>query len=199
MTYKRTIFLINPRFQLKFSLLISVIVFISSLIYPVLIYNLITSYRNNITRNLVKICANEKEEIASISKSVSNQRENLIYLLIFGQLIFTGLIFIISIFFSLKIAGPIYKTQKYLKKIAQGNGLGKLTFRNEDYFKDLADDFNNTFTNLQNSYNKDVVYLNEVHSYLDKISTKIPNENKKALEEINYKIQEIQKRFNKIY
>ena len=123
MTYKRTIFLINPRFQLKFSLLISVIVFISSLIYPIVIYNLITNYRNNITRNLVKICENEKKEIASISKSVSGQRENLIYLLIFGQLIFTGLIFIISIFFSLKIAGPIYKTQKYLKskKIANLN------------------------------------------------------------------------------
>ena len=199
MTYKRTIFLINPRFQLKFSLLISVIVFISSLIYPIVIYNLITNYRNNITRNLVKICENEKKEIASISKSVSNQRENLIYLLIFGQLIFTGLIFIISIFFSLKIAGPIYKTQKYLKKIAEGSGLGKLSFRNEDYFKDLAEDFNNTFTALQDSYSKDVVYLNEVQSYLGKISTKVPIENKKALEEINYKILEIQKRFNKIY
>lgn len=199
MTYKRTIFLINPRFQLKFSLLISLIVFISSLIYPIVIYNLITTYRNNITRNLVKICDNEKEEIASISKSVSNQRENIIYLLILGQFIFTGIIFIISIFFSLKIAGPIYKTQKYLKKIAEGNGLGKLSFRNEDYFQDLADDFNSTFQLLQEKYNRDVVYLNEIQSYFNNLSKGLPQDKKILMKKINQNILEIQKRFDKIY
>jgi len=199
MTYKRTIFLINPRFQLKFSLLISLIVFISSLIYPIVIYNLITTYKNNITRNLVKICDNEKEEIVSISNSVSNQRENLIYLLILGQFIFTGIIFIISIFFSLKIAGPIYKTQKYLKKIAEGNGLGKLSFRNEDYFQDLAEDFNATFNLLQEKYNRDVVYLNEIQSYFNNLSKDLPQDKKILMEKINKSILEIQKRFDKIY
>ena len=199
MTYKRTIFLINPKFQLKFSLLISTVVFISSLIYPIVIYNLITTYKNNISTRLVKICEKETEEIARISKSVSTQRENIIILLIFGQLIFTGIIFIISIFFSLKIAGPIYKTQKYLRKVSDNKGLGKLHFREEDYFKDLADDYNKTFSTLQNNYNRDVVYLNEIHSFLKKISSEFPNNKKPEIEKINQTIAEIQNRFNKIY
>ncbi|MEC8623936.1 MAG: hypothetical protein VXY34_03890, partial [Bdellovibrionota bacterium] len=164
MTYKRTIFLINPKFQLKFSLLISTVVFISSLIYPFIIYNLMTSYSNDISSNLVKICEKETEEIPRVSKAVSNQREKIIILLIFGQFIFTGIIFIISIFFSHKIAGPIYKTQKYLRKVSDNKGLGKLSFREEDYFKDLAEDYNKTFSTIQNNYNRDVVYLNEIHS-----------------------------------
>mgnify|MGYP001283131456 CR=1 FL=1 len=199
MTYKRTIFLINPKFQLKFSLLISTVVFISSLIYPIVIYNFITTVENNISRKLVKICEKETEEIARISTSVSTQRENLIILLIFGQLIFTGIIFIISIFFSLKIAGPIYKTQKYLRKVSDNKGLGKLNFRKEDYFKDLAEDYNKTFSTLQNNYNRDIVYLNEIHSFLKKISKEFPSSKKSEIEKINQKIAEIQARFKKIY
>ena len=199
MTYKRTIFLINPKFQLKFSLLISTVVFISSLIYPFIIYNLMTSYSNDISSNLVKICEKETEEIPRVSKAVSNQREKIIILLIFGQFIFTGIIFIISIFFSHKIAGPIYKTQKYLRKVSDNKGLGKLSFREEDYFKDLAEDYNKTFSAIQNNYNRDVVYLNEIHSLLKKISKEFPNNKKSEIEKINHKIAEIQTRFKKIY
>lgn len=185
--YKRRIYLINPKFQLKFSLYVCIILFISSLIYPVTIYDLMSNFSTYLA----------KYSPASI-ETFNNQKENLIFILVLWQLGFTSLVFIICIFFSHKIAGPLYKTTKYLSEIRSEQNIKKLFFRKGDYFQELATEFNETFEHIQENYKKDFVYISEVSAYLNNLSIVVPDDKKVIINEINKKLSEIQNRFNKM-
>ena len=160
--YKRSIILINPKFQIKFSVLVCIFLFISSIFYPLTIFDLVTKLIEQATAN--------SPEMASK-----------------------------MLLFSHKIAGPIYKVQKYLSSIRDREGNGKLFFRNGDYFPELAEDFNDTFEVIQEDYKRDMVYLSEVSSYVSNLSMVVPEDKKVVLEEINSKLGEIQKRYNTLY
>ena len=80
-----------------------------------------------------------------IASHYSSKRDALILFLILLHLGFTCLSFFICVFFSHKIAGPLYKLQKHLKLIREDARPGNLFFRQGDYFQELADDVNETF------------------------------------------------------
>lgn len=173
-SYKRRIYLINPRFQLKFSLYVCFMMFISSLLYPVIIYDMTIKY---------------------IPEAQSDTKIALILVLALWHLGITSLVFITCIFFSHKIAGPIYKTRKYLEMVKNGGFPGKLFFRKGDYFPELADDFNSTMESVQDIYKRDFVYISEVNTYLNNLSLVIPDDKRIVLDEIRKKLVEIQGRF----
>lgn len=183
--YKRSIYLINPKFQLKFSGLVCLLVFISSLIYPFTIYDLLNSF--------ITLFG---EKSPSLSAQLVEKRESLIVILTLWQIGFTALVFIICIFFSHKIAGPMYKVQKFLAQIRDGGKRDRLYFRQGDYFPEVADDFNDTFEEIEERYQNDLVYLGEVTSYLNNLSMVVPDDKKAVLNEITTKLTEIQERFN---
>lgn len=65
------------------------------------------------------------------------------------NLISIGTMFVVStmiVFFGLlyshRIAGPVYRFQKYLKNKVEGKDVGELSFREEDYFPELAESLN---------------------------------------------------------
>lgn len=184
--YKRRIYLINPSFQLKFSFLICLLLFLSSLIYPLAIYDLINQIVTSIAPQFPDAAAH-----------LGEKKILLIGILALWQLGFTALVFIICIFFSHKIAGPLYKMTKHLTSIRNGEYVEKLKFRSGDYFTDLADEFNKTFDVIQENHRKDFVYLSEVHTYLNNLSMVIPDDKKVVLSEINRRLNEIQSRFGK--
>lgn len=186
--YKRSIILINPKFQIKFSVLVCLFLFISSIFYPLTIFDLVTKLVEQATAN--------SPEMADKMVSYKN---NLVIVLAMFQLGFTAITFIACLLFSHKIAGPIYKVQKYLSAIRDREGNGRLFFRNGDYFAELADDFNDTFEVIQEDYKKDMVYLSEVSSYVSNLSMVVPEDKKVVLEEINSKLDEIQKRYHTLY
>lgn len=148
--------------------------FISSLLYPVIIYDMIAKYIPN---------ANEDMRLA------------LLVVLGLWHIGITSLVFIVSIFFSHKIAGPIYKTRKYLELVRQGGFPGRLFFRKGDYFPELADDFNSTMEAVQDNYKRDFVYISEVNTYLANLSLVVPEDKRTILDEIRNKLTEIQGRF----
>ncbi len=185
--YKRKIYLINPNFQLRFSLYVCLFLFISSLIYPVTIYNLVTELA-------LKVSTVSPE----ITAQVTERKKDLIIFLSLWQLGFTVMIFVVCIFISHKIAGPIYKLRKYLQAIKNNNPQGRLFFRNGDYFPEVAEDFNEAFEHIQENYKKDFVYLSEVNTYLNNLSLVVPDDKKVVISEINKKLSEIQDRFNGI-
>lgn len=127
---------------------------------------------------------------------VKSAQWDLILFLSLWQLGFIGLVFIVCIFISHKIAGPLYKLRKYLQAIKTDNSLGRLFFRKGDYFPELADDFNEAFEHIQENYKKDFVYLSEVNTYLSNLSLVVPDDKKVVLNEINKRLTEIQDRFN---
>lgn len=184
--YRRRIYLVNPSFQLKFSLLITLLVIISSLFYPFTIYELIERYISLVT-------STNPEKIIDVKQ----YKNALIIALALWQVGFSVLVFIICIIFTHKIAGPIYKLQKYLATIREGVTEGKLFFRKGDYFRDLEEDVNETFEAIKENYKRDVVYLSEVNSYLKNLVHVVPEDKRVVLEEINKNLDEIQLRFTK--
>jgi methyl-accepting chemotaxis protein len=183
MTVKRKIYLIEPKFQLKFSFYICVVVFISSLIYPFLIFDIIN--------NLIA-------RYPDSAQALQGKRTELIIFICVMQLGFIALIGTVSIFISHKIAGPIYKLKKYLKLIRDEQSINKLNFRNGDYFQELAEEFNMTIGQLQDQHRSDFSYLGEISTYLHNISLVVPDDKKVVLNEINKKLAEIQNRFNNV-
>jgi len=186
LAYKRSIYLVNPKFQLSFSFKICLLVFISSLIYPFTIYDLLT--------NFISFAAQKSPELA---QQFQDKRQALIVILSLWQLGFTVLVFIICIFISHKIAGPLYKLQKFFQSYREGNSLGQLYFRKGDYFPELAEDYNDTIEFVNEIRQSDAVYLAEVSSYMKNLTLVVPEDKKVVIEEINNRIGEMLSRFEK--
>lgn len=162
--------------------MIVLIVCLSSLIYPFTIYDLFNSF-----------IANTSNEITQAQ--LKNGRQNLILWLSIYQLAFCAIIFIVAIFMSHKVAGPIYKIQSFLKKVAEGVNPGKLFFRTGDYFLELAEDYNEAMDQVKETQQADFAYISEVNSFIKNLSSVVPEDKKPVLNEIVQRLSEIQNRF----
>lgn len=129
--YKRKTFLINPRFQIKFSLYVAILFALSTAIYPYLIYELYS-----------EVALSLKPQFPNASSAFIKKREGLMLTLCIWQLSLTFLIFLVGIFLSHKIAGPLFKLRKFLKNLGENQSNDKLYFRDGDYFKEVAEDYN---------------------------------------------------------
>ena len=132
--YKRRRYLIDPKFQLKFSLMMTLIVVVSSAIYPIVFYETMSQ----IIEKLLSKGLDTEKIIEDFKGSISS-------FFILWHTLFAISTFIICIFFGHKIAGPIYRIQKNLANIRNGQRWRRLFFRKGDYFFELADDFNQAF------------------------------------------------------
>ena len=48
-----------------------------------------------------------------------------------------------------RIAGPIYKLRLHMKAVSRGDAVRTISFRRDDHFKGLADDYNGVLERLQ--------------------------------------------------
>ena len=178
---KRSIYIINPKFQFRFAFFICFFIFISSLIYPVSIYNLFEVFA---------------DKCSSISLDILDSKKNsLIGALAIIQLAFILIVFIACIFFSHKIAGPIFKMRKFLDNIADGNPPEGLSFRKGDNFPELADSYNRAIGKIQEIHGQDFEYLVEVTSYINNLSLVVPEDKKPVLNEITNKLTAMHDRY----
>ena len=177
--YKRSIFIVNPAFQYKFSFIVCSLVFISSLVYPWTIYDLFDTL----------IAMQPKNKI-----NIEENRNYLFSILALAQLAFLGVIFILSIFISHKIAGPMFKLKRYLQEIRNGAPLTTIYFRDGDSFQDIADEVSETMEYLANGRKDDFEYLSEVASYINNLSLVVPEDKKPVLQEILSNLAKIQSR-----
>lgn len=180
--YKRTVFLINKPFQLKFSLIVTSIVLITTTIYPFIIYdffNILTLQKTQIPQNII-----------------AAQKEMIFYLILI-QAVVALLVFIFFIFVGHKIAGPIYQLKKHLRSIKEGNPITPLSFRSGDYFNDLAEEVTQFIDVILKNQENDFAYLDEIAEYIENLSTVVPDDKKPVLTEISRRLGEIQNRYKK--
>lgn len=209
--YKRSIYLINPKFQLRFSLYVCLFLFLSSIVYPITIYDVMSNFLDSSVKQKEKIellyercgstCADLQGKDKTISakqlqQSLEAKRKSLISVLALWQIGFTALVFIMCIFLTHKVAGPLFKLQKFFTAIAEGGDNGRLFFRSGDYFTELADSYNDAINQLKEDYKNDFVYLSEVSAYINNLSLVVPDDKKAVLNEINKRLNEIQGKFN---
>ncbi len=186
-SYSRKIYLINPKFQIRFSLYVCLVVFLTSIIYPFSIYELMNT--------IIAHFALKSPEIAA---NYSNKRDALIIFLVLLHLGFTCLTFFLCIFFSHKIAGPLYKLEKHLQLLREPEeNPGQLFFREGDYFGELAKEVNETMSFIEDNHKSDLVYLSEVTSYINNLSLVVPDDKRVVLNEISSRLSQMQERFTK--
>jgi hypothetical protein len=132
MAYQRRIILIDPPFQLRFSLYVVSWIFVLSLFYPFLIFEIFDSFVSVIPST----------QAAGMAGRIASRRNELIGLLVAMQLLFAGVTFLMTMYLSHRIAGPIYKLKKFLSESTGGKLLAPMTFRKADHFQDLAGFYN---------------------------------------------------------
>jgi sensor histidine kinase YesM len=127
--------------------------------------------------------------------TILGARHDLLYFLIPVQVLFTFVVFIFMIFLTHKIAGPLYKLQQHLKRIQEGAPVSSLSFRNGDHFQELAEDVSTFLETVASNQEKDFQYLDEVTTYLNNLSSVIPEDKKPVLNEIGRRLEEIKSRY----
>lgn len=179
MANNRKIFVINPDFQYKFCLIICSLVFLGSLFYPFTIYD--------IFERLI-----QTQATSGNAAELAEQRTNLLILLTVAQTAFLAIIFVLCIFISHKIAGPMYKLKKYLSEVRTGESNYPLNFRTGDYFSEVAEEVNQTLDFLVDKNEEELEYLNEISVYIENISLVVPEDKKPVIEEIQAKLAKYQ-------
>jgi methyl-accepting chemotaxis protein len=178
--YKRSVFLINPSFQLRFSLVVCSLVFLSSLIYPLILLDFFNE--------MVTIHPQLKGNVEAA------KNEFLIFLFLI-QILFTFIVFIVFIFMTHKVAGPLYKLKNHLANIREGDEITPLTFRNGDHFQDLAEEISLFLETVALNHENDFQYLEEVSAFIDNLSSVVPDDKKPVLNEISERLTDIQSRY----
>lgn len=90
----------------------------------------------------------------------------------------------------------MYKLKSHLQQIREGEPIRSLTFRNGDYFHDVAEEVSEFLESVALNQEEDFKFLTEVKVYLDNLSGVIPEDKKPILHEINTKLTEIQERYH---
>lgn len=176
MANSRNIFIINPKFQYKFSFLICVLVLLGSIIYPKTIFDLFD-----------KLIMMKPED----TQNLENARGSLLNLLLLIEMAFIGIVFVFCIFITHKIAGPMYKLMNYLEEVRQGGAKYPLAFRDGDYFPEVAEEVNLTIEYFRSRSETEIEYLEEVAAYIENIALVVPQDKKPVLDEIQHKLKEI--------
>lgn len=139
MLYKRARFIINKKFQFKFAFFVCSWIFALSMIYPIIIYNVFeyflrlfeTGQNLSLTAEKVKVIENQVLVVLGVL-----------------QLLFLITTFMLSIFLSHRIAGPLYKLRRAMEDLGHGNFDQHITFRKNDHFMELQDSFNDMVQHL---------------------------------------------------
>ncbi len=179
--YKRSIIIVDSKFQLRFSALICVVILVLSAFYPLVIYQVLT---------------NISEKFPQSAEHIASMKTNLVNFLILCQAFFGILIFITCIFFTHKVAGPLYKLKQYLANLRHVGFERKLSFRDGDYFKDVADEVNLTVEYFQTNFKEDTVYIDEICNYLKNLQQVVPDDKKLILSDVVTKLKDMEGRFN---
>lgn len=130
-----------------------------------------------------------------LSDTLGQAQERFILYLIAIQFIFSVVVLIIFIFFTHKIAGPLFKLKGHLQQIRDGEPITALNFRNGDYFHDVAEEVSEFLDSVAMNQETDFKFIDEVNIYLDNLSGVIPEDKKPVLKEIGTRLSEIQNRY----
>lgn len=160
--------IIKQGFQLKFSLLILGFLALAAFV--------IWLEGHIVVRKLL-------ESNAIVDESAALQLELLNGLVAKTSIIGLAVVFGLSLFFSYFVAGPIYRFEKMLEDMRNGDISGYVKLRKHDEFKEVADLFNQMLASLRNRVKKE---RETVHTALEKIaaSTGENPEVKKAIADL---------------
>ena len=131
------------------------------------------------------------QQQGGMTPAIFEKRQSLLLVIVGWQIGYIITMFVICIFFSHKIAGPLYKLNIYLRKIANNENVDRMRFRKGDYFPELADSFNDAVETLHQIRRHDFGELEKIKDYLNNLAMILPDDKKTVVNEINQKVEEI--------
>lgn len=163
-TSRRGTFLINKRFQLRFSFYVCSWLILLSFVYPLIISNLLNYFISYLAADPLG------PGLAMLEKT----RAESFQLLLLMQGVLIGFAFLISIFMSHRIAGPLYKLRNYFIDAKNGNLDKILVFRKNDYFSEMVPAYNEMMAEIQNQLNSQQQVISTATTHLERLQTKLP-------------------------
>lgn len=130
-------------------------------------------------------------------QGIIDARGDFLFYLFTIQMIFILIVFIVTIFMTHKVAGPMYKLKAHLSDIRQGHPISKLTFRSGDHFHDVAEEVSLFLETVAINQENDFQYLDEVATYIENLANVVPDDKKPVLNEISRRLIDIQSRYKK--
>lgn len=141
MAYRRRVFLINRKFQFRFAFYVSSWLIALSFVYPLIIFQVFDYFLRYLATDP------NAPDIAT----VLGTRQDLFSLLVLMQGVLVFVTFLLSIFLSHRIVGPLFKLKKFFAEAATGKLTAPLHFRKTDHFHDVAADYNKMMDGLRQS------------------------------------------------
>lgn len=138
--------IINPKFQLKYIFWIS-FSGLSLIILQSFIFYRYTKENYTFLVEMVDMTEQAKLQLDS-------ELNQIIITLIILSFSFLGILTIFGLFFSHKVAGPLYKFNLVMNKIRNGDDSLRVHLRPGDEFHEIADSFNKLMDNINANYEK---------------------------------------------
>ncbi len=181
---RRRMVLIDSAFQLRFAFYVCTWIFALSLVYPFIVHSVFGFFFRYLALD---------PDGPTVSAILDVKKEILV-LLVLLQLVFLVMTFLISIFVSHRIAGPLYKMKKILSQ-ARTTGLkDRVFFREKDHFHDLATEYNMTMDVLERAQKDKDKVVAEAAEKLSKLALQIEKPELKL--ECEVLVQALQKSLN---
>jgi methyl-accepting chemotaxis protein len=181
--YKRSVFLINRSFQIRFCLYVCSWLIALSAVYPVIVYNLFGYLIRYVSL----------DPFGPPLEGILKTRSEVLWLLVMFQLVFALVTFLISIFISHRIAGPLFKLGRFLDNAGTGNLKDRLTFRKTDHFQDLATRYNEMVDGLRDVIGKNQEKISSAATQIEAAIKSASPDSKRELERALVSLREAQK------
>lgn len=137
--HRRSVFLINKKFQFRFAFFVSAWMIAMSFVYPLIVYNMFDYFIRLISR----------DPSGPPVQALQDLRSQILGLLIGFQALFLVVTFLASLFMSHRIAGPLYKLSRFFAMARDGDINDDLHFREKDHFQELAEDYNDAMKSVR--------------------------------------------------
>lgn len=153
--YKRRQYIIAPAFQLKYVGLILALVFLTALACSYFVYYTVMLVLGDKLANVYP-----QGRLVSIVNMVNLR-------ILLSMVFLIPLVFILGILASHKIAGPIYRIEKYLGSMTSGVLSEKLTLRKKDELVSLANGINLLADSVKTSIREEREHLEKSAALID--------------------------------
>lgn len=184
MAYRRSQYLISPQFQLKLSLFVCSWVFALSLVFPWIIHELFLM--------VLKYAASDP--LAPGIDRLTEMKKDILTWLMLLEAGFVGILFLVTIFVSHRIAGPLHKLKLFFRKVAQGDLRDDLRFRKSDHFKDVAEEYNHMIHAMRGAFRQNSDAATHVMAELEAILVKVDPQSRIQLEKCVHELKDIKHR-----
>lgn len=173
--------LINPAFQVKFCGQFTMAVLAYTFIFPLFVYWVLDSMEQNSLFS---------KSNAALNALHQARTEMLIF---FSAIAFVAAVtaFLLALFHSHRIAGPLYKLRMSMVAMQQGVLNQHIKFRSGDNFMELADGFNSMTDAIFIRRRRDFERVNSVIPKLERLQSSLSGEEQASVTEVLNALQEL--------